>query len=165
MEELAEDYAERAHFLFVYIREAHPGEVFPHHKSWEQKVSHAQAFRDRGLNRPILLDSMNGSVNRVYGAVSNMSWIIDHTGHVVFRATWTAASDIRAALDETLHMRELRRRGQGVSPYYRETMGLQLAPNRPEEWLGGQKAIDDFQKYMPKAPVPAGGAASELKGS
>ena len=117
MEELAEEYAERAHFLFVYIREAHPGEVFPHHKSWEQKVSHAQAFRDRGLKRPILLDSMNGSVNRVYGAVSNMSWIIDHTGHVVFRATWTAASDIRAALDETLHMRELRRRGQGVSPY------------------------------------------------
>ncbi|PZC47350.1 MAG: Iodothyronine deiodinase [Chloroflexi bacterium] len=154
MEELAKEYADRATFLFVYIREAHPGEVFPHHTSLEQKVRHAQAFRERGLERPILLDSLDGEVNRMYGAVSNMSWIIDHTGHVSFRATWTAADDIRAALDETLLIRELRRQGQGASAYYRETMGLKPTPQRPEEWLGGQKAIDDFQKFVHKAPVP-----------
>ena len=38
MEQLAKGYADRVHFLFIYTREAHPGELIPHHTSFEQKV-------------------------------------------------------------------------------------------------------------------------------
>ena len=41
MQEMAEKYADQAHFPFVYIREAHPGEVYPPHESLEQKISRA----------------------------------------------------------------------------------------------------------------------------
>jgi hypothetical protein len=37
MEHLEKDYADRVHFLFIYTREAHPGELIPHHTSFEQK--------------------------------------------------------------------------------------------------------------------------------
>ena len=46
MEPMAEEYAGRGvEFLFVYVREAHPGEYYPHHDSFERKLAHARAFQ------------------------------------------------------------------------------------------------------------------------
>ena len=73
-------------------------------------------------DRAILVDSLYGKVHRRYGAVSNMSWIIDHTGHIGFRASWTVAQDVEAALKEVIRTREIRREGRGSS-YYREIVG------------------------------------------
>ena len=43
--------------LFLYTREAHPGENFPAHRSMEQKLAHASAFKERfQIERPILVD-------------------------------------------------------------------------------------------------------------
>lgn len=151
MERLARDFATRARFLFVYVREAHPGEVYPHHTSSEQKHRHAAALRDlRQAQRPFLIDTLDGEVHRRYGGVSNMTWIIDHTGRVAFRASWTVAEDVRAALEETLRVRELRREGRPVTAYYREVMGLRPASLDGDEetrYLGGKKALADVRKY------------------
>ncbi len=46
MEPLAAEYAPRGYrFVFVYTREAHPGEHYPHHTSVEQKLAHARVLR------------------------------------------------------------------------------------------------------------------------
>ena len=145
MEALAKEFADQVHFLFVYSREAHPGELIPHHASYKQKVKQAKMLRDLGQSRPILVDSLSGDVHRTYGGVANMSWIVDHTGRVAYKASWTDVDDIRSVLAETLELRERRRQGTGV--FYREITGMRLNDRGPMVFLGGQKAEDDMRQF------------------
>ena len=39
MEALAAEFAGRAHFPFIYVREAHPGELIPPIQSMEEKAA------------------------------------------------------------------------------------------------------------------------------
>ena len=146
MEQLAKDFVGQAHFPFMYVREAHPGELYGAHKSIEQKFEHARAFRDYGVERQIVVDSLHGKVHRQYGGVSNMTYIIDHTGHIAFRAEWTVAEDIREVLGEVLAMSAKRRAGGRVSLYYRETLGMHKSGDNP--FLGGQQAIEDMKRAI-----------------
>lgn len=148
MEALAREFMDKVHFLFVYGREAHPGELIPHHTSYKQKVKQAKMLRDLGQSRPILVDSLSGDVHRMYGGVANMSWIVDHTGRVAYKASWTDADDIRSVLAETIELRERRRQGGGQ--FYREITGLRLNDRwegGPMEFLGGKKAEDDMRQF------------------
>ena len=171
MEELARDFADQAHFLFVYVREAHPGEHYPPHQYFEQKLLHATALRERGMTRPMVVDSLYGKVHRRYGGVSNMSWIIDHTGHVAYRASWTVEPDIRGSLEEILRTRDLKRGGGQNANYYREMIGLRPASERPDggqHFLGGKVAEEQFRQAqagrqsLNRSPLvrPGGGAPS-----
>lgn len=146
MEELAKDYGDRVHFLFVYTREAHPGELIPTHTSFEQKVRQAQMLRDRGMNRQMVIDTLNGDVHRLYSGLSNMSWILDHTGRVAYKASWTDSADIRIALEETVMLRERKASGAMVNEFYREMVGLRLFRPEGPGMLGGEKAVEDFKK-------------------
>ena len=89
MEPLAQDYEARGFaFIFVYTREAHPGENFPGHRTIEQKLSHARAFQEQyGVQRPILADDLAGTGHKLYGGMSNMTYLIDRGGKVLFRAS------------------------------------------------------------------------------
>lgn len=53
-----------------------------------------------------------------------MSWIIDHTGRIAYKAGWTIESDIRHALENVAMVRELKREaarnGVNFRAYYRE---------------------------------------------
>ena len=149
MEDLASRYADEAHFLFVYTREAHPGEHYPPHQYYEQKMLHARSFRERlGIGRTILVDSLQGRVHRMFGGVSNMSWIVDHTGRVAYRAAWTVADDIERALSEVLTSRMLKREGQPAAVFYREIVGLRPAREGPPHglprFMGGEVAARQF---------------------
>ncbi len=149
MEELARLRADDAYFLFIYTREAHPGEHYPPIQYYEQKILHAQSFRERlGVRRAIAIDSVQGKTHRVYGGVSNMSWIIDHTGRVAYRAAWTVAEDIDRALTEIAESREVKRSGRTAATFYREMIGLrpERAPieGRPR-FYGGEVAVRQFE--------------------
>lgn len=146
MEQLSKDYADKAHFPFMYVREAHPGELYGAHQSIEQKFEHARAFREYGVERQIVVDSLYGKIHRQYGGVSNMTYIIDHTGHIAFRAEWTVADDIREVLDEVLAMAAKRREGGRASLYYREILGMHKSGDNP--FLGGQQAIEDMKRAL-----------------
>lgn len=78
MDDLAREYAGRAHFLFVYVREAHP-DTFPDHPahtSYEQKFRHARDLQEKWRTpRTILEVSLDGDVHRVWGGMPNMSWM------------------------------------------------------------------------------------------
>ena len=150
MEDLARRRAGDAQFLFIYTREAHPGENYPPHQYYEQKMLHAASFRERlGIERPIAVDSLQGRTHRLYGGVSNMSWIIDHTGRVAYRAAWTVAADIEWALNEIVESRQLKRSGRTAATFYREMVGLrpQRAPVEGiPRFMGGEVAARQFEE-------------------
>ncbi len=75
---LAGRYRDRAvRSVFIYTREAHPGEHIRHHGGMDDKRQNARLFRDEcRVQRPILLDSLDGAAHRAYGMLPNMTWII-----------------------------------------------------------------------------------------
>lgn len=119
---MAQEYAAHGvRSVFVYTREAHPGERFPHHTSMEQKLRHARAMVERdGLRRPMLVDDLEGSVHRAYGQLPNMSYIVGGGGRIRYRAAWTDADNLRLALDDLVAERTDRRNGRPRRPYYVE---------------------------------------------
>jgi hypothetical protein len=129
MDQMAKDFAEQAHFLFVYVREAHPDDdpAFPVHNTIEQKMEHARTMQKKhGTPRKILVDSLDGDVHREFGGIPNMSWIIDHTGQVAYKAGWTIAPEIRDAMDDAVRVRQLKReaseKGVNFRTYYKESV-------------------------------------------
>jgi len=126
MDQLARDYADEINFLFIYAREAHPDTrpEWPAHKSIEQKFAHARALQERhDTPRTIVVDTLEGDVHRVYGGMPNMSWIVDHAGIVAYKAGWTSEIDLRAAVEEVLRHKDLKREG-GTALFYRESMSV-----------------------------------------
>ena len=96
MEDLAQRYADRAvRSVFVYTREAHPGENYRHHTSMADKRARARAFKEHSkARRPILLDDLEGTCHRAYGLLPNMTWIMGRGGLVLYKGSWTGVEDI-----------------------------------------------------------------------
>jgi hypothetical protein len=81
-----------ATWVFIYTREAHPGENVPCHDTMERKLAGARLLReDTGIGRDILVDDLAGTVHRAYGLMPNMTWVIGRGGRVAFKADWTSA--------------------------------------------------------------------------
>jgi peroxiredoxin len=109
MNELYEDYEDNddVQFLFVYVREAHPGERLPAHASEEDKREAAELFRDEeDIEMPVLVDDLDGHVHRKYGKMLNSTYVIDKSGRVAFRSLWTKATVVAEALEELLNAQE-----------------------------------------------------------
>jgi len=86
--------------IFLYTHEAHPGEIYPHLTSMEQKFRHAQALRDEyGVTRPILVDSLDGACHRAYGTMPNMTWIFDRRANILYKADWTHPESVEEAVE------------------------------------------------------------------
>lgn len=82
-------------FFIVYVREAHPGENFPHHTSFEQKMAHARKLRDlENISLPILVDDIEGSTHKAYGLQPNMVYLINRDGVIVYKSDWTDAHEL-----------------------------------------------------------------------
>ena len=128
MEPLAAEYAgQGVTSLFIYTREAHPGERMPHHTSYAQKLAQARAFRDeQGVRRRILVDALDGPVHRLYGALPNITWIILRRGTIAYKAAWTDARDVRLALEQIARLGELRRQGGRLAPFWAERLGFRV---------------------------------------
>ena len=150
---LHEQYSDQdVQFLFVYVREAHPGEDLPAHRSLDDKTEAAQLFRDEeGVEMPILVDRLDGSVHRQYGTRPNSTYVIDNSGRVAFRAVWTRPSVVEEALEELLEHQEesgkehaVVRGGEDTSLPKRYGM---LHAHRAVE-RGGPKAVRDFKEAM-----------------
>src|SRR5215469_5027851 len=90
-------------FLFVYVREAHPGERIPAHRSMQEKIRAARLLRDEEeLEMPVLVDDLRGSIHRKYSRLPNPAFLIDKTGRVAFRSMWAKASELGEAIAELL---------------------------------------------------------------
>lgn len=160
------DYSdEDVEFLFVYVREAHPGEDLPAHRSMENKAEAAQLFRDEEeVDMPILLDQLDGKVHRQYGGLPNSSYLIDKSSRVAFRALWSRPSVLDEALRELLEYQEktgkehkVVRGGEDTSMPARYGM---LHSHRALE-RGGRRAVREF-KEAAGAPGRVAVAASRV---
>lgn len=119
---MAREYA--AHgvsFIFVYTREAHPGELYPHHSSFAQKLEHARAMvRRDSMARPMLVDDLQGTLHHAYGRLPNMSYIVGGGGKILYRASWTEAENLRLVLDRIVGWRQAQREGTTLRPFHVE---------------------------------------------
>jgi hypothetical protein len=158
MEPLAAEYASReVTSLFIYTREAHPGEHMPHHTSFAQKLAQARALRDEhGVRRRILVDALDGPVHRLYGALPNMTWIILRGGTIAYKAAWTDAADVRLALEQVARLGELRRQGGRLAPFWTERLGFRIVDHRAFEAglaHNGPQAEADWAAFLRHATL------------
>ena len=151
LNDLYEDYKEHGDvaFFFVYVREAHPGEKLPAHRSDADKRRAAELFHDEeDVEIPILIDELEGRAHRKYGKMPNPTYVIDKSGRVAFRSLWTKASVIEEALEELLGMQKSRAVDHAIV-HGGESLGMPMTyailnSHRALE-RGGQKAIREFR--------------------
>lgn len=158
--ELYRKYREKGfEFLIVYVREAHPGENFPHHVSFEQKLHHARKLRElERVELPILVDDLQGSVHAAYGLLPNMAYLIDRDGTIVYKSDWTDAVELDGMCESLLRLDEMRARAvpiirRGVSQRL-HWMPMDPAHRERIYRRSGEKAIRDFlnaRGYLPFA--------------
>lgn len=108
-------------FVFVYTREAHPGERYARLSSIEQKLQHARdmVVRD-SFKRPMLVDDLDGTLHHAYGRLPNMTYVIGGGGRVLYRASWTDAESLDLVVDRIVRQRVERREGVVHRPFYAE---------------------------------------------
>jgi hypothetical protein len=151
MDDLAESYAERGvQSIFLYVREAHPGENFPHHTSFAQKQAQARVFQERWhCRRPILLDDLNGTAHEAFGRMPNMTYILGTDHRVLFRADWTDASTVQFAVDYLLSVDAREREGTAIEPFYAELRGFRWEDVRGFAAgleCNGPRAVSEFRQ-------------------
>ena len=153
VDDLAEKFpSDDVQFLFVYVREAHPGDKLGAHQSMEEKVKAAELLREQeALEIPILVDDLQGTIHRKFGKLPNQSFIIDKSGRVAFRTYWTQPSVIEEAVKELLEVQEERGVEHAVVlggedrsvPMTRTLFHAYRALRR-----GGKTSIRNFEKAM-----------------
>ena len=136
-------------FLFVYVREAHPGERVPAHHTAADKVRAAALLRDEEqLAMPLLVDDVSGPIHRKYSKLPNPAFLIDKSGRVAFRSMWANPKELASAIEELLELQQERRvdhvvvrGGQDLSmPLPYEKLYSYRALER-----GGEASVSDFR--------------------
>ena len=139
-------------FLFIYVREAHPGEKIPAHESAKDKIAAAQLLREEEeIEMPILIDDLSGSIHRKYSRLPNPAFLIDKSGRVAFRSMWANPEELAAAIEELLEAQHKRgedhvivRDGEGLAmPVSYAMLNSLRALER-----GGREAVSDFREAI-----------------
>ncbi|HJO83728.1 MAG: hypothetical protein QGG34_01260 [SAR202 cluster bacterium] len=105
MEETAEEFAGNIQILNVYMREPHAGrkrfEQYSKHTSYEHKTGYAcELVEDHGMKVPVLIDGYDEAIHKMFGGLPNMIYVIDKTGRVVYKSTWTMHEEVVKVLQE-----------------------------------------------------------------
>jgi len=144
-------------FFIAYVREAHPGENYPHHTSFEQKLAHARRLRElEQVGIPILVDDLQGTMHRAYGLRPNMIYLIHRDGVVVYKSDWTDAMELDGMCESLNRLDEMK--AQKV-PIVRKGVSerihwIPMDPALRERVYrrSGEKAIKDFFNAMGYLP-------------
>lgn len=158
MDQLAAEYADQDfQSYFIYTREAHPGEILPHHTSFEQKLAQARIFRDeQGVQRRILVDGLDGACHRRYGLLPNMTWIVMRGGLIAYKAAWTDADDVRAAMRNIARLGEMRAHGGRLAPFATERLAFRVVDQAAFNAglvRNGPKAVEEFAAFLRHAQL------------
>jgi hypothetical protein len=148
MDAIADRHADRAvRSVFIYTREAHPGEAYRHHSSMEVKRHHARALREVvGVRRRILLDGLDGPAHKAYGELPNMTWIFGRGGLILYKSAWTDPADVEDSLGRAIEGLERRVKGDQL-PFYSERLSWRVRDDETFRTLlerCGPQAVSDF---------------------
>jgi len=131
-------------FLLAYVREAHPGERLGEHQSMDEKLAAARLVKPRyGEHRKVLVDNIEGSFHRAYGAMPNVTYIIRPDGTIHYRTNWTAPQMVRAALLDRVNFH--RTENADVVALRASRKKLHMIRTM---WTGGFVALFDFFKNI-----------------
>ena len=136
-------------FFIVYVREAHPGENFPHHASFEQKLTHARKLRElERVSLPILVDDIEGFTHKAYGLLPNMVYLIDRDGGIVYKSDWTDAHELEGMCESLVRLDEMKaQRASIIRKGVSERLHwIPMDPQHREKIYrrSGEKAIRDY---------------------
>ncbi len=149
---LFNDFSKDIEFISIYVREAHPGERYPHHSTDEQKMRHARDWaREDRIVWTVAVDSLDGATHNAYGPLPNSVYLIDRTGRVAFRALWVGQEGLLRDKIEELLKRErggedpvnLGQQENLVIPLIHGAASFDHAVGR-----GGEKSKEDFRREM-----------------
>ena len=151
MNALAEKYSDKkVGSIFLYTHEAHPGEIYPHLTSMEQKFKNARNLRDiLGVTRPILVDLLDGACHRGYGSLPNMTWIFNKSGIPLYKSEWTDVTSVERTVEYLLQVGERRRNRERLAPFKVERIDFRVQDNDAfYEGLerSGPKAVREFKE-------------------
>ena len=138
-------------FFTIYVREPHPGEYYHEHSSWEQKLQYARDCREQdGIENPMLVDDLQGSVHRAYGEMPNMVYVVSKDGRIMYRSMWTDHRVIENVLEDLIRLDEAAEKGTWLMPSYSERMnfgnGYESEPSEKVLGRAGPKAAEDMLK-------------------
>ena len=134
-------------FVFIYVREAHPGEVIPAHKSMREKTEAARLLRDEeDMHMPIIVDDLRGSIHRKYSKLPNPAFLIDKSGRVAFLSLWSKPAGLGQAIQELLETQEERGVHHAVVMAARTLICPCLTARcmRIVRWSAAEKIIERF---------------------
>jgi peroxiredoxin len=155
-------------FLFIYVRESHPGERIPAHRSNAEKEEAARLLRDEeGLEMPVLVDDVRGTIHRKYSKMPNPAFLIDKSGRVAFRTMWARPDELESAIEELLELQKERGVDHVVVNGGQDlTMPLSYSILYSYRALerGGEDSVEDFRQAL-GLPGRMGLAASQAAGS
>jgi len=142
-------------FLFVYVREAHPGERIGAHGSAHEKTVAADLLREEeDLKMPIVVDDLRGSIHRKYSGLPNPAFLIDKSGRISFRSMWSRPEALADALEELLDLQEERETDHAIVGDGNDlSMPFSYAMLRSHRALerGGIEALHDFHTALGRA--------------
>jgi peroxiredoxin len=139
-------------FLFIYVREAHPGDQIPAHRTMREKTEAARLLRDEEeMKMPIVVDDLRGTIHRKYSRLPNPAYLIDKAGRVAFRSMWAKPEQLGSAIEELLEIQQERRvdhavvnGGQDLSmPLSYSVLYSYRALER-----GGEESLKDFREAL-----------------
>lgn len=135
--------------VFLYTNEAHPGEHYLHLTSMEQKYKHAEALRDvYGVNRPIVLDALDGAAHRRYGGYPNMTWIFNRSGSILYKADWTDTESVVRTVEYLLEVQERRQNRERLAGFRVERIEYRIQDRESFDAgleRNGQRAVEEFK--------------------
>lgn len=98
LEELRRQYADRAEFVYVYIKEAHPADewqmesnvegdvVYEQPKHFEERLDLARTFvTEMEVETPTLVDDITNTANACYAAWPERIYIIGTDGRIALK--------------------------------------------------------------------------------
>ena len=149
---LAKKFGDAVQFVFIYVREAHPGDSLPAHSSIAEKVRAAELLREEEeIDIPVLVDDLKGTVHRKYSKLPNPAFIIDKSGRIAFRAMWSQPNVIEDALEQLLAAQTSADQGHAVVLGGEDTsmpMSYPALHSYRALQRGGRQAIVDFEQAM-----------------
>lgn len=87
---LHREFGQPVSFVTLYVREAHPGSLYPQPDSMEEKLRHARDFAERDeIPWPIAVDDVDGALHRQLDAKPNAAYLVGRDGTVLFRSLWS----------------------------------------------------------------------------
>ena len=99
MNKLAKKYP-FAQFLNLYVREGHPGERTPQHRTAGEKQMCAERLDNLfGEKRKTVVDTLQGDLHQQLGFFPNMLYIVRRDGIIAFRGDWAEPRDVERILE------------------------------------------------------------------